>query len=150
MSSEHLSLTLINVGTDSRAMKDNGKIIPHSRHPDQPTVQERFVQNSYHRVTFVIEADSFRTDLISNFARRFCRVIGFCEDVLGHEVMVQKHPDNIETIVLVSYSCQKGNTSRGLFGESVLVLLFGAKKPSVTVILLHNLTRACRRLALTK
>ena len=116
-------MALINVGTVSRAMKANGKIIPHSRHPDQPTVQERFLQKSYPRVTFIIEAGSFRTDRISNFARRFCRVIGFCEDVPGHEVMVQTHPDNIETIVLVHYSCPKGDTSRGLSGESVLVLL---------------------------
>ena len=123
MSSEHLSLTSINVGTVPGAMKDNGKIIPHSRHPDQPTVQERFVQNNYPRVTFIIVADSFRTDRIINFDRRVCRVMGFCEDVSGQAVNVQKHPDNIETIVLVHYSCPKGDSSRRLSGESVLVLL---------------------------
>ena len=123
MSSEHLSLTLINVGTAPRAMKDNGKIIPHSRHPNQPTVRERFLRNSYPRVTFITVADPFRTDRIINFDRRFCRVIGFCEDVSGQAVNVQKHPDNIETTVLVHYSCPKGDTSRGLSGESVLVLL---------------------------
>ena len=77
ISSEHLSMALINVGTVSRAMKANGKIIPHSRHPDQPTVQERFVLNSRPHVTFLIEADSFRTNRIINFSRRSYRVIGF-------------------------------------------------------------------------
>ena len=107
MSSEHLSLTLIIVGTVSGAMKENGKIIPHSRHPNQPTVRERFLQNSYPRVTFITVADSFRTDRIINLDRRWCRVIGFCEDVTGQAVNVQTYPDNIETTVLVHYSCPK-------------------------------------------
>ena len=56
---------------------------------------------------YAIEAKSFRTDRIIRFARRYYRVIGFCEDVLGQAVMVQGHPDNIEIIVLVRYNCPK-------------------------------------------
>ena len=79
-------------------------MIPRSHHPDQPTVLERFILNNYAHVAHIIEAKSFRTDRIIRFARRFYRVIGFCEDVPGQAVMVQGHPDNIEIIVLVRYN----------------------------------------------
>ena len=77
MPSEHLSMALINVGGVSRAMKAGGKVIPRSRHPNQPTVLERFVLNNYAHVSYIIEAGSFRTDRIIKFARRYYRVIGF-------------------------------------------------------------------------
>ena len=89
MSSEHFSLAVINVGDVSRTMKAGGRSIPLSRHPNQPTVLERFILNGYPRVTCIIEAKSFRTDRIIQFARRFYRAIGFCEDVPGQAIMVQ-------------------------------------------------------------
>ena len=117
-------MALINVGGVSRAMKAGGKRSPRSHHPDQPTVLERFILNNYARVAYVIEATSFRTDRIIRCARRFYRVIGFCEDVPGQAVMVQGHPDNIEIIVLVHYNCPKGHISRVVwrvrFGPIVL------------------------------
>ena len=124
MSSEHFSLAVVNVGDVSRTMKAGGRSIPLSHHPGQPTVLERFVLNGYPHVTCIIEAKSFRTNRISQFARRFYRVIGVCEDAPGRAIMVQGHEDNVEILVLCHYNCPKGHISwviwRVRFGPLVL------------------------------